>query len=279
MYTEAEPDSIDADMKSPLDEGISRMLDWISRFWRTSVIGSFLAGLLFLLPIVLTVFIVAYIVSFVRGAIGPGTVLGDLLTWGGTYILGPSQDTLAFWLGVGIALAGIWLLGLIVKTRAKSIIQSYLDRLFSRVPLIRSIYSPVSRVVRLATNRTGAPGDLSSMSVVSCRFFGSGDTAVDVLALLASQQLYLISGERRRLVYLPAAPIPMSGGLVFVSDTAITPVPDMKVDDLLKIYVSLGALAPEVIPRADSQGSLPLSKAQPGARAASPVPLPKTEHV
>ena len=246
------------------------MLDWISRFWRTSVIGSFLAGLLFLLPIVLTVFIVAYIVSFVRGAIGPGTVLGDLLTWGGTYILGPSQDTLAFWLGVGIALAGIWLLGLIVKTRAKSIIQNYLDRLLSRVPLIRSIYSPVSRVVRLATNRTGAPGDLSSMSVVSCRFFGSGETAVDVLALLASQQLYLISGERRRLVYLPAAPIPMSGGLVFVADTAITPVPDMKVDDLLKIYVSLGALAPEVIPRADSQGSLPLSKAQPGARAALP---------
>ena len=255
------------------------MLDWISRFWRTSVIGSFLAGLLFLLPIVLTVFIVAYIVSFVRGAIGPGTVLGDLLTWGGTYILGPSQDTLAFWLGVGIALAGIWLLGLIVKTRAKSIIQNYLDRLLSRVPLIRSIYSPVSRVVRLATNRTGAPGDLSSMSVVSCRFFGSGDTAVDVLALLASQQLYLISGDRRRLVYLPAAPIPMSGGLVFVSDTAITPVPDMKVDDLLKIYVSLGALAPEVIPRADSQCSLPLTKAQPGARSPSPVPLPKTEHV
>ena len=84
-------------------------------------------------------------------------------------------------------------MGLIVKTRAKSIIQNYLDRLFSRVPLIRSIYSPVSRVVRLATNRTGAPGDLSGMSVVSCRFFGSSETAVDILALLASQQLYLIS--------------------------------------------------------------------------------------
>ena len=45
----------------------------------------------------------------------------------------------------------------------------------------------------------------------------------------------------------------MSGGLVFVADTAITPVPDMKVDDLLKIYVSLGALAPEVIPKADCE--------------------------
>jgi uncharacterized membrane protein len=227
------------------------MLNWISRFWRTSVIGSFLAGLLFLLPIILTIFIMAWIINFVRGAIGPDTILGDLLTRGGNFLLGPNQDRFAFWLGVGIALVGIWLLGLIVKTRAKSIIQNYLDRLFSRLPFIRSIYSPVSRVVRLATERgSGAPGDLSGMSVVSCRFFGIGDAGVDVLALLASQHVYTIAGERRRLVYLPAAPIPMSGGLVFIAENAITTVPDMKVDDLLKIYISLGALAPEVMPRA-----------------------------
>ncbi len=224
------------------------MLNWLSRFWRTSVIGSFLAGLLFLLPIVLTIFIIAWIVNFIRGAMGPGTILGDLLTRGGNYLLGSNQDTLAFWLGVGVALIGIWLLGLIVKTRAKHIIQNYLDSLFARVPLIRSIYNPVSRVVRLATDRgTGAPGDLSSMSVVSCRF-GGPENGVDVLALLASQHVYNIANERRRLVYLPTAPIPMSGGLVLVAEKAITPVPEMKVDDLLKIYVSLGALAPEIMP-------------------------------
>ncbi len=226
------------------------MFKWFSSFWRTSVIGSFLAGLLFLLPIVLTVFIIAWIVNFVRGAIGPGTILGDLLTQGGTVLLGRNQDTLSFWLGVGVALIGIWLLGLIVKTRAKHIIQNYLDSLFARVPLIRSIYNPVSRVVRLATERGGgAPGDLSSMSVVSCRF-GSSENGVDILALLASQHVYNIANERRRLVYLPTAPIPMSGGLVLVAEAAITAVPEMKVDDLLKIYVSLGALAPEVMPGA-----------------------------
>ena len=191
------------------------MLNWISRFWRTSVIGSFFAGLLFLLPIVLTVFIVAWIVGFVRGAIGPGTILGDVLTRGGSFLLGLSnQDTLAFWLGVGIALIGIWLLGLIVKTGAKHIIQDYLDRLLTRLPFIRSIYNPVSRVVRLATERgNGAQGDLSSMSVVSCRF-GGEERGVDVLSLLASQHVYNIAGQRRRLVYVPTTPIPMSGGLV-----------------------------------------------------------------
>jgi uncharacterized membrane protein len=225
------------------------MLNWISRFWRTSVIGSFLAGLLFLLPIVLTVYIVAWIVNFVRSAIGPGTILGTLLTRGGSYLAGLSnQDTLAFWLGAGIALAGIWLLGLIVKTGAKHAIQDYVDRLLARLPFIRSIYNPVSRVVRLVTDRgTGAQGDLSGMSVVCCRF-GGPENGVDILSLLASQHIFNISGERRMLVYVPAAPIPMSGGLVLVRESAVTPVPDMKVDDLLKIYVSLGALAPEVIP-------------------------------
>ncbi len=250
------------------------MVNWLSRFWRTSVIGSFLAGLLFLLPIVLTVVIVAWIVNFVRGAIGPGTVLGDILTQGGNYLLGlPNQDTLAFWLGVGIALAGIWLLGLIVKTRAKHIIQNYLDRLLTRVPLIRSIYSPVSRVVRLATDRsTGAPGDLSSMSVVSCRF-GGVDNNIDVLALLASQHVYNVAGERRRLVYLPTAPIPMSGGLVLVPERAVTAVPEMKVDDLLKIYMSLGTLTPEVMPGAiaTAAASQPLEVKDRPAAAAGPL--------
>ncbi len=242
------------------------MLTWISRFWRTSVIGSFLAGLLFLLPIILTVFIVAWIINFIRGAIGPGTILGDILTRGGNYLLGRNQETLSFWLGIGIALVGIWLLGLIVKTQAKSIIQGYVDKLLSRVPLIRSIYSPVSRVVRLATDRSGGPGDLSSMSVVSCRF-GKGDVSVDILSLLASPHVFTIAGERRRLVYLPAAPIPMSGGLVLVPEHAITPVYDMKVDDLLKIYVSLGALAPESMPGATfANSSRPASESQPAAK-------------
>lgn len=253
------------------------MLDVLSRFWRTSVLGSFLAGLLFLLPVVLTIVIVAWIIDFIRSALGPGTFLGGLMQTGGGYIIGPDQSILSFWLGVGIALVGIWLLGVIAKTQAKSIIQSYLDKLFARVPVIRSIYSPVSRVVRLATDRGTGPGDLSGMSVVSCRF--GGENGADILALLASPQLYFIAGEQRRLVYLPTAPIPMSGGLVMVPEHAITPMPDMKVDDLLKIYISLGALAPEVLANAvkrpsDLQASAPLQGA-PAASSDLPLSPPR----
>jgi uncharacterized membrane protein len=220
------------------------MLEHLTRFWRTSVIGTFLTGVLFLLPVALTIYIVAWIIDFMRGQLGPGTLLGRLLTSVGGGIIGQDQNTLAFWLGLLIALVGIWCLGIIVKTQAKSMIQENIDSIFARVPLIRSIYSPVSRVVRLATKRDG--GDFSGMAVVTCRFGGPG--GVDILALLASRDVYLIGGERRRLVYLPTAPIPMSGGLVLVPEHAVIPVPEMKVDDLLKVYVSLGALAPETFP-------------------------------
>jgi len=248
------------------------MFEGLSRFWRTSVIGSFLAGLLFLLPVMLTAFIIAWIIDFIRNAMGPGTFLGNLLQIGGGYILGPEQDILSFWLGVAIALVGIWLLGLIVKTQAKSIVQSYLDRLLSRVPVIRSIYSPVSRVVRLATDRGGGSGDLSGMSVVSCRF--GGDKGIDILALLASKQVYVIAGQRRRLVYLPTAPLPMSGGLVLVPEATLTVMPEMKVDDLLKIYVSLGALAPEAMPNALAKAGSAMDDAIIAPSMPEPPPTP-----
>jgi uncharacterized membrane protein len=145
---------------------------------------------------------------------------------------------------VFIVLFGTWCLGIVVRARAAQSMHETVDWLFTKLPVIRSIYNPISRVVRVVTEKGG--GDFSGMSVVACRFGGAD--GVDVLALLATQEIYLINGERRRMVYLPTAPLPMSGGLVLVSENAVVRVPDMKVDDLLKIYFSLGALAPESMP-------------------------------
>lgn len=218
------------------------MFDFFSRFWRSRVTGTFLAGLLVLLPIVLTVVIIAWLVGILRDALGPGTLLGELLRRGGSALV--ENDTLAFWLGVAIALIGIWVLGAIVRTEARRGVQASIDLLFARLPIIKSIYNPVSRVIRLATEKGG--GDFSGMDVVAVQF--GGDNGAHVLALLASNDFYYVGNLRRVMVYLPTAPLPMTGGLVLVPEENITIVPEMKVDDLLKVYFSLGALAPESIP-------------------------------
>jgi uncharacterized membrane protein len=175
-------------------------------------------------------------------------------------ITGPGYETLAFCLGALIALVGIWFLGVIARSQAQESISRFIDRIFTQMPIVRTIYNPVSRVVRLTTDKST---DFSGMSVVACRFRG---LETDVLALLANQEVYLIGGERRRMVYLPAAPIPMSGGLLLIAEDAIIPVPEMKVDDLLRVYFSLGALAPDSMPASLKDVARPSARIAPPAK-------------
>ena len=79
----------------------------VIRLWRKNITTTFLAGLVLLLPVVLTVLIIAWIVDMLKAALGPGSFLGSILTTGGTTIIGPGYDTLAFLLGILIAVLGI----------------------------------------------------------------------------------------------------------------------------------------------------------------------------
>lgn len=236
------------------------MMTFLVSLWRNSVVTTFLAGLVVLLPIVLTILIIAWFVDLLRGQIGPGTFLGEILLRGGATITGPGYETLSFFLGVLIALVGIWFLGVMARSQAQEGISRFIDRIFTQMPLVRTIYNPVSRVVRMTTDKST---DFSGMSVVACRFSGV-DT--DVLALLANQEIYVIGGERRRMVYLPAAPLPMSGGLLLVAESSIIPVPEMKVDDLLRVYFSLGALAGDSIPPSLKDVAKPSARIAPPAK-------------
>jgi len=246
----------------------------VLRLWRNSITTTFLAGLVLLLPVVLTVIIIAWIIDVFRAALGPGTFLGNLLTTGGTTIIGPGYDTLAFWLGTLIALFGIWFLGIIARSAAQKSMQRSFDRIFTKLPIVRTIYNPVSRVVRLATDKD--TGDFSGMTVVSCRF--GGKNGVDILALLANQETFYIGGEPRSMVYLPTAPVPMTGGLVLVPATSVVPVPEMKVDDLLRVYFSLGALAADTLPRTLKDAQDPERAAKvPTLEPSDPKLVPRTD--
>ena len=69
-----------------------------------------------------------------------------------------------------------------------------------------------------------------------------------MLALLTSPTVYNLDEGASHLVYLPTSPLPMSGGLTFVPVDAVSPVPELDVDGLMRIYFSLGALSRQVMP-------------------------------
>ena len=215
----------------------------LGRIWHTSIIGNLVTGSLVILPFVLTVLIIRWVINWIVSAFGPGTWFGEILTSGGEALVGPKREYVAFLIGAIVVLIILWLLGLAVRTQAQRTFAHVLDDILAKVPLFRSIYRPVSQVVRIFA---GSNADLSRLPVVMCRL--GGEQGVDVPAFLTSTQTYEVRGEKRCLIFLPTSPLPAWGGLVLVPESSVIPVPNMDADALIKLYFSFGVLASEIIP-------------------------------
>jgi len=214
----------------------------------------FLAGVLLLLPLAVTTFVVGWSVSFIYGFVGPGTVVGRFLTSLG---LGFSSSSLAAYLiGILMVVALIYLLGLIAIVLQERL-QDALDRVMRRIPLIGTVYDLSRRFVSMV-DRKDADG-LKSMSPVWC-FFGGGRDGAAVLALLTSHEPVMVGEARYLGVLVPTAPVPIGGGLIYVPEDWVSDA-EIGMDQLMSIYVSMGVTPPKAITaqasRAPSAASAP----------------------
>ena len=154
------------------------------------IIRTFLAGVLALLPIAVTLFVIAWIASLLASYAGPGSFIGRLITRLGTSLgldIGPSSGA-AYLLGFLVILGCIFVLGLVVETRLWPWVQNGLDALMMRIPIVSNVYDLSKRFVSLVDR--GDQGDLKSMRPVWCFFGGEGGAAV--LGLMPSPEPVMI---------------------------------------------------------------------------------------
>ena len=201
------------------------------------VAGPFVTGLVFLAPVLLTVVILNWLSGYLIAALGPATPIGAALARGGMFFT-PSP-LLAFWLGWLLAALVIWAIGLVVQTQARERLEGGLDGLISRIPIVGPLYRPLAQFVRMMGSAPGS--EMSGMAVVSVSF---GDT-VEALALLTSPRLHDFGQGPRLLVLIPTAPVPVGGAMLFIEPARVKRVPTMGVDDLAKLYVTMGSLGPQ----------------------------------
>ncbi len=173
--------------------------------------------------------------------LGPGSAVGDGLRLVGLQFVG--DELFATVVGWVIVLVIIWTLGVLVKTMAKNRAEKWLESLVNRVPILKSIYGPVSQVVGMVKGDDDS--QMQSMSVVFCDF--GAEHGGGFLALLAGPQVYRFADQDCHLVYIPTSPVPMSGGIVFVPTQKVQAV-DMDLDALMQIYFSLGVMATKTVP-------------------------------
>jgi uncharacterized membrane protein len=228
------------------------------------ILRIFLAGVLALLPIAVTVFVTAWVGSLVASYAGPGSFIGRLITALGTSFglnIEPSS-TAAYLLGLAIILGAIFLLGLLVESGLRSFISDSFDWLMTRIPLVSNIYDLSKRFVAIVDR--GDQGDLKSMSPVWCFFGGEGNAAV--LALMPSHQPVAIGEHSYLGVLVPSAPVPFGGALIYVPVSWVKPA-EGGVERLMNVYVSMGVTPPLALPSATEP-----SATKPAKRQSRPKP-------
>ena len=203
--------------------------------------GTLLAGVVALLPLLLTALLLAWAGGTARDYVGPGSQVGEWLRQLGLSVV--TAEAFAWVAGVALLLAALWLTGLLVRASLLDWLFGLLEGLVLRIPVVGPIYGMAGRFAKLLGPHKG--GDVQAMTPVWCRFGGpdaKGGGAV-VLALLTSPEVVLIEGARHRPVLVPSAPVPVGGGLLFLPEAWVTPA-GLGIDELTSLYVSMGVALP-----------------------------------
>ena len=190
----------------------------------------FITGLLVWVPIVITVWVLSFLV---------GTMDQTLLllpsafrpeTWLGVYIPG---------IGALLTLLVVFLTGLFTANIIGQRLVRYWERVMARIPVVNSIYNGVKQVSDTVLSPNGqafrkallvqwpSPG----MWTIA---FLTGTPGGDVVNHLQGDYLS---------IYVPTTPNPTGGYFVMVPRNAVVEL-DMTVDEALKYIISMGVVAP-----------------------------------
>jgi len=203
----------------------------------------FVAGVLALLPVVVTVAVVVWVVEYLQYLCGPETLIGRQLTAIGMQV-GKDSAT-PYFVGWFVVVAVVFAVGLFVELGAKKWFGRTVESVFRRVPLVGSIYSTSRQMIDMI-----GPGDndaMKGMTPVFCSF-GRGQPA-NVLALLVSPERYQLRDAEYLIVIIPTAPVPFGGAMMFLPVENVRPA-GMPIDGLMSMYLSMGATAGQFVPRA-----------------------------
>ena len=197
------------------------------------LLNVFGTGLLAALPLAATILIFVWGARLVVEYVGPQSFLGGLLQRIGLRLA--DSEVFAYAIGVAVVLAAIFLLGLLVQTRMRDVVQALTDGVMQRIPVVRSVYDMAKKLTELFGQRDES--QVKSMSPVWLHFGGAGGAAV--LGLLSTPEPVRVGEIEYLAVLVPTAPVPVGGGLLYVPREWVTPAA-IGVDALTSIYVSMG---------------------------------------
>ncbi len=192
--------------------------------WTSGARRALLAGIAVAVPAVATFLALRFLFRTLDAVLGPW--IGSLI---GRQIPG---------LGVIATLILLWLLGMIATHYLGARIIAVIEGLFSRVPLVRRIYSASKEVVESATlSKQGAFREVVMVEVPRRGTYSYGFVTSYTVRHDGETSIRLAN------VFIPNPPVPTSGALIAVPVGDLHYV-DLEVEEALKLVLSGGMAAP-----------------------------------
>lgn len=195
---------------------VPRFLAWLR--------NSFLTGVAIVLPFVVTGWLIWLVVAFIDNNVEP-LVPGGLRAYrfpGG---------------GVLIALATLTLVGALAGNLFGRWAVATADRMMANLPLVRSIYGGAKQVF----GQIAKPEGTSFKRAVLVEYPKEGSWAIAFVTNADTAEVARDTGEPLVAVYVPTAPIPTNGFLLYVSPSSMKPL-TISPEEALKRVISLGII-------------------------------------
>lgn len=192
----------------------------------------FLAGLLFWIPLGVTVLTIRFVFQLLEKGIAllpyryqPEQLFGISI---------PGLDFI-------IVLFIVYLTGLLLANFMGRKLVAFWESLLARIPVVRSIYSAVKQIMDTLFN----PDSHAFRKVLLVQYPREGCWSLAFQTGHGTSKINQQAGEETTTVFVPTTPNPTSGFLVMLPKSQIIDL-DMSVDDALKMIISLGVIQPNM---------------------------------
>lgn len=187
--------------------------------------NSFLAGVAVVLPFVVTASLIWLVVTFIDTRVEP--------------LIPHELDFLKRFPGGGllIAVAALTLVGALAGNLIGRWIVDAADKGIANLPLVRSIYGGAKQVFK----QVAAPERTSFKQAVLVEFPSPGQWAIGFITNEDTAEVHNDTGLDLVAVYVPQAPIPTSGFLLYLPRETLKPLA-LPPDEALKRVISLGII-------------------------------------
>jgi len=210
----------------------------------------FLKGLFAILPFVLTAAVLYLVIGFLYNNVG--VPIGEALKWGVVRFGGedPQAPSLHWgWLfrwgapvvGFCVAILLTLIAGFFLATFFGRKLYRWYESVLKRVPLIGAIY-PYAR--QFTDFFFGDEKKQDFKTAVAIPFPSRGAYSIGFVTSQGMKALNEATGKEMVCVFVPAAPTPFSGFIVYTAREDLIPLP-ISVDEAMRIIISAGVIHPD----------------------------------